>query len=72
MKDIHIIHIGSMAGHRIDVVSSASVGLAGNERQTKSRKRVSHQGTYYHNKVATRDTQIQWAPVGKPPGFTEG
>jgi hypothetical protein len=45
--------------------------LAGTERQPKNPTPVSHQWNYFHDKVGNTDTQIQWAPVGKPPGFTE-
>ncbi|MGA8481245.1 MAG: hypothetical protein WB696_25035 [Chthoniobacterales bacterium] len=32
---------------------------------------VEAQWNYFHDKVGNTETQIQWAPVGKPPDFTE-
>jgi hypothetical protein len=53
------------------LTSSATVCLAGTQGQTKHRKPTSHQTNYYQDKVGNSDSQIQWAPVGKPPGFME-
>ncbi|MEY2604072.1 MAG: hypothetical protein QOH31_1863 [Verrucomicrobiota bacterium] len=61
----------AVAAIALVLVSSASICLAGTERQPKNPTPVSHQWNYFHDKVGNTDTQIQWAPVGKPPGFTE-
>ena len=61
----------AVAAIALALASSASICLAGTERQPKNPTPVSHQWNYFHDKVGNTDTQIQWAPVGKPPGFTE-
>jgi len=61
----------AVAAIALALASSATVCLARTQGQAKNRKPVSHQWNYFHDKVGNTDTQIQWAPVGKPPGFTE-
>ena len=53
----------------LPLASSATVCLAANQGQEKQPKPATHQTVYYHDKVGNSDNQIQWAPVGKPPGF---
>jgi hypothetical protein len=59
----------AVAAIALVLTSSATVCLAGTQEQTKHRKPASHQTNYQQEKVGNSDSQIQWAPVGKPPGF---
>ena len=61
----------AVAAITVALASSATVCLAGTQGQTKQRKPASHHTNYYQDKVGNSDSQIQWAPVGKPLGFTE-
>jgi hypothetical protein len=66
-----LVNRPAVAAIVLALLSSASVCLAGNERQTKNHKSVSHQRNHYQDKVGNTDSQIQWFPVGKPPDFVE-
>jgi hypothetical protein len=59
----------AIAAIALALVSSATVCLAANQGQKQQPKPAAHQTVYYHDTVGNTDTQIQWAPVGKPPGF---
>jgi hypothetical protein len=52
------------------LATSATVCLADTKGKTK-RQPANAQTNYYHEKVGNSDTQIQWAPVGKPPSWNE-
>ena len=76
-----LIKMPAVAAITVALASSATVCLAGTQGQTKHRKAASHHTNYYQDKVGNSGSeihpyqdkvgQIQWAPVGKPPGFTE-
>ena len=52
-------------------LAASATGCVADKAQADRRNPAKAEMTYYHDQVGNSDSDIQWAPVGKPPNWTE-
>lgn len=52
-------------------LAASATGCVADKAQADRRNPAKAETTYYHAQVGSSDSDIQWAPVGKPPNWTE-
>jgi hypothetical protein len=53
------------------VLAASATGCVADQAQADRRNPANAEATYYHAQVGSSDSDIQRAPVGKPPNWTE-
>jgi hypothetical protein len=52
-------------------LAASATGCVADKAQADRRNPAKAETTYYDDQVGSSDSDIQWAPVGKPPNWTE-
>jgi hypothetical protein len=52
-------------------LAASATGCVADQAQADRRNPANAETTYYHAQVGSSDSDIQWAPVGRPPNWTE-
>jgi hypothetical protein len=52
-------------------LAASATGCVADKAQADRRNPAKAEASYYHDQAGSSNSDIQWAPVGKPPDWTE-